>query len=145
MTKTVIVQVLEALAEAGVDRIFGIAGGGPTADLISLAPKAGIEFVLTQHETSAVIAAGLYGQMKGTVGVAISAIGPGVANLANGVAQAYCDRLPVLMFADRYGGGVHEVALRQQFDHLTFMRPITKAQIVLHEDTKNKASYQPKA
>lgn len=135
MTKTVIVQVLEALAEAGVDRIFGIAGGGPTADLISLAPKAGIEFVLTQHETSAVIAAGLYGQMKGTVGVAISAIGPGVANLANGVAQAYCDRLPVLMFADRYGGGVHEVALRQQFDHLSFMRPITKAQIVLHEDT----------
>ena len=135
MTKTVIVQVLEALAEAGVDRIFGIAGGGPTADLISLAPKAGIEFVLTQHETTAVITAGIYGQMKGTVGVAISAIGPGVANLANGVAQAYCDRLPVLMFADRYGGGVHEVALRQQFDHLTFMRPITKAQIVLHEDT----------
>ncbi len=135
MTKTVIVQVLEALAEAGVDRIFGIAGGGPTADLISLAPKAGIEFVLTQHETTAVITAGIYGQMKGTVGVAVSAIGPGVANLANGVAQAYCDRLPVLMIADRYSGGVHEVALRQQFDHLTFMRPITKAQIVLHEDT----------
>lgn len=134
-TKNITLQILEALAEAGVDKIFGIAGGGPTADLISLAPKAGIEFVLTQHETTAVITAGLYGQMKGTVGVAISAIGPGVANFACGTAHAYCDRLPVLMFSDRYSGGVHDVALRQQFDHLTFMRPITKAQITLHQDT----------
>jgi len=134
-TKPVIMQILEALREAGVDRIFGIAGGGPTADLISHAPQAGIEFVLTQHETTAVIAAGLYGHLKGTVGVACSAIGPGVANLANGAAHAMLDRLPVLMFADRYSGGVHEVALRQQFDHLAFMKPVTKAQLVLHEDT----------
>lgn len=133
--KTVALQVLEALAEAGVDRMFGIAGGGPTADLIALAPGVGIEFVLTQHETSAVIAAGIHGAMNGTVGVALSAIGPGVANLANGVAQAWCDRLPVLIFADRYSSGVHEVALRQQFDHLGFMRPITKAQLSLHEST----------
>ncbi|GAA4326662.1 acetolactate synthase large subunit [Pigmentiphaga soli] len=134
-SRPVVAQILEALNEAGVDRIFGIAGGGPTADLISHASKAGIEFVLTQHETTAVIAAGVYGQLKGTVGVACSAIGPGVANLANGAAHAYLDRLPVLMLADRYSGGVHEVALRQQFDHLAFMKPITKAQIVLHEDT----------
>jgi acetolactate synthase-1/2/3 large subunit len=45
------------------------------------------------------------------------------------------DRLPVLAFADRYSGGVHEVALRQQFDHLAMMRPVTKAQITLHENT----------
>ena len=134
-TKNITMQILEALKQAGVDKIFGIAGGGPTADMISLAPKAGIDFVLTQHETTAVITAGIYGQMKGTVGVAVSAIGPGVANFANGTAHAYCDRLPVLMFADRYSGGVHDVALRQQFDHLTFMRPITKAQITLHEST----------
>ncbi len=133
--KAVVMQILESLAEAGVDKIFGIAGGGPTADMVSLAPRVGIDFVLTQHETSAVITAGIYGQMKGTVGVAVSAIGPGVSNFANGTAQAWCDRLPVLMFADRYSGGVHEVALRQQFDHLAFMKPITKAQIVLHEDT----------
>lgn len=135
MKKTVAVLILEALKAAGVDRIFGIAGGGPTADFISYARETGIKFVLTQHETSAVIAAGLYGQMTGTVGVAISAIGPGVSNLATGVAHAYCDRLPVLLFSDRYSSGVHEVALRQQFDHLAFMRPITKAQMVLHEST----------
>jgi acetolactate synthase I/II/III large subunit len=135
MTKTVTQQILEALAGAGVDRIFGIPGGGPTADLVSLAPEAGIEFVLNQHETSAVIMAGLYGQRKGTVGVVVSAIGPGVANLANGVAHAYLDRLPVLLIADRYSNGVHDVALRQRFNHLAFMNPITKDQLVLHEDT----------
>ncbi len=135
MAKTVVQQVLGALAEAGVDKIFGIPGGGPTADLVSLAPEAGIEFVLNQHETAAVISAGVYGQRKGTVGVVVSAIGPGVANLANGVAHAYLDRLPVLLISDRYSNGVHDVALRQQFDHAAFMAPITKAQLVLHEQT----------
>ena len=135
MAATIAEQVLVALREAGVDRMFGIPGGGATAELVSASKAIGIEFVLTQHETSAVIAAGIYGQRTGTVGVAVSAIGPGVANLANGLAHAWMDRLPVLAIADRYRGGVHEVALRQQFDHLAMMRPVTKAQITLHEDT----------
>jgi len=132
---TIAEQLLTALKDAGVDRMFGIPGGGATAELVSASKAAGIEFVLTQHETSAIIAAGVYGQRKGTVGVAVSAIGPGVANFANGLAHAWLDRLPVLAIADRYRGGVHEVALRQQFDHLAMMRPVTKAQITLHEDT----------
>jgi acetolactate synthase-1/2/3 large subunit len=134
-TPTIAEQVLAALKDAGVDRMFGIPGGGATAELVSASKAAGIEFVLTQHETSAIIAAGVYGQRTGTVGVAVSAIGPGVANYANGLAHAMLDRLPVLAIADRYRGGVHEVALRQQFDHLAMMRPVTKAQITLHEDT----------
>lgn len=134
-TLTIAEQVLAALKAAGVDRMFGIPGGGATAELVSASKAAGIEFVLTQHETSAIIAAGVYGQRTGTVGVAVSAIGPGVANYANGLAHAMLDRLPVLAIADRYRGGVHEVALRQQFDHLAMMRPVTKAQITLHEDT----------
>ncbi|MFO0519179.1 MAG: thiamine pyrophosphate-binding protein [bacterium] len=132
---TIAEQMLAALKAAGVDRMFGIPGGGATAELVSASKAAGIEFVLTQHETSAIIAAGVYGQRTGTVGVAVSAIGPGVANFANGLAHAMLDRLPVLAIADRYRGGVHEVALRQQFDHLAMMRPVTKAQITLHEDT----------
>ena len=135
MSTTIAEQLLAALKEAGVDRLFGIPGGGATAELVSASKSAGIEFVLTQHETSAIIAAGVYGQRTGTVGVALSAIGPGVANFANGLAHAMLDRLPVLAIADRYRGGVHEVALRQQFDHLAMMRPVTKAQITLHEDT----------
>jgi acetolactate synthase-1/2/3 large subunit len=133
--KTIAEQVLAALRQAGVDRIFGIPGGGATAELVSASSAHGIDFVLTQHETAAVIAAGIYGERTGTVGVALSAIGPGVSNLANGLAHAALDRLPVIAFADRYRPGVHEVALRQQFDHLAMMRPVTKAQITLHEDT----------
>ena len=134
-TSTVAEEVVRTLSKYGVDRIFGIPGGGPTADIVSTAGKLGMEFVLTQHETSAVIMAGTYGQRKGTVGVVVTAIGPGVSNAANGVAHASLDRLPVLIIADRYSSGVHEVALRQQFDHLTLMKPITKDQITLHEAT----------
>ena len=132
---TVAQQIVSTLKEWGVDRLFGIPGGGPTADLVSAAGAQGVEFVLTQHETSAVIMAGTYGQRKGTVGVAVTAIGPGVSNAMNGVSHASLDRLPVLIISDRYSNGVHEVALRQQFDHFTMMAPVTKEQITLHEST----------
>ncbi|MEW6673056.1 MAG: thiamine pyrophosphate-binding protein [Thermodesulfobacteriota bacterium] len=130
---TVVKEILKALHEAKVDKIFGIPGGGPTADMVGACADAGIEFVLTQHETSAVIMAGIYAQRKGTVGVAVSAIGPGVANLANGVAQASLDRMPVLIFADRQGASTHATAQRQCFDHLTMMAPVTKTRLTLHE------------
>ena len=131
---TVAKEIITALRDARVDKIFGIPGGGPTADMVSACTDAGIEFVLTQHETSAVIMAGIYAQRKGTVGVAVSAIGPGVANLANGVAQASLDRLPVLIFADRQGAATHATAQRQCFDHLAMMAPVTKARLTLHEN-----------
>jgi len=130
---TVAQEIVKALRNAGVDKIFGIPGGGPTADMVSACPDAGIEFVLTQHETSAVIMAGIYAQRKGTVGVAVSAIGPGVANLANGVAQASLDRMPVVIFADRRGAATHATAQRQCFDHLAMMAPVTKTRLTLHE------------
>ena len=95
---TVVKEIAIALKEAGIDKMFGIPGGGPTADLVSCCADVGIEFVLTQHETSAVVMAGVYAQRRGSFGIALSAIGPGVANLANGVAQAYLDRMPVLIF-----------------------------------------------
>lgn len=132
---TVAKEIVSALREAGVDKMFGIPGGGPTADLVSSCADVGIEFVLTQHETSAVVMAGVYAQRKNTVGVVVSAIGPGVANLANGVAQASLDRMPVLIFSDRQGEATHATAMRQKFDHLAMMAPITKAQLTLHENT----------
>lgn len=130
---TVAQEIVKALREARVDKMFGIPGGGPTADMVSACADAGIEFILTQHETSAVIMAGIYAQRKGTVGVAVSAIGPGVANLANGVAQASLDRMPVLIFADRQGAATHATAQRQCFDHLAMMAPVTKDRLTLHE------------
>lgn len=131
---TVAREIVAALRQARVDKMFGIPGGGPTADMVSACADAGIEFVLTQHETSAVIMAGTYAQRKGTVGVVVSAIGPGVANLANGVAQASLDRLPVLIFSDRQGAASHATAQRQCFDHLAMMAPVTKARLTLHEN-----------
>jgi acetolactate synthase-1/2/3 large subunit len=132
---TVAKEIVIALRETGVDKMFGIPGGGPTADLVSSCADVGIEFVLTQHETSAVVMAGVYAQRRGSVGVAVSAIGPGVANLANGVAQASLDRMPVLIFSDRQGEATHATGMRQKFDHLAMMAPVTKARLTLHQNT----------
>ena len=63
---TVAKEIVAVLREAGVDKMFGIPGGGPSADLVSACADAKIEFVLTQHETSAVVMAGVYAQRKRT-------------------------------------------------------------------------------
>ena len=43
---TIAEQLLAALKDAGVDRIFGIPDGGATAELVSASKAAGIEFVV---------------------------------------------------------------------------------------------------
>ena len=135
LVATVAHEVVAMLRQAGVDRIFGIPGGGASSDLASACEELGMEFVLTQHESSAVIMAGVYGQMRGTVGVAVCALGPGVANLVNGAAHALLDRLPVVIFSDRYSERLVHVAVRQRIDHLALLRPVTKDQLTLHEAT----------
>ena len=56
--------IVEVLKREGIDRIFGIPGGGSTSDLVNAASKAGIEPVLSGHEGSSAIIASVYGEIK---------------------------------------------------------------------------------
>jgi acetolactate synthase-1/2/3 large subunit len=98
--------VSKVLKGSGVNYLFGIPGGGSSADLMNTSEDEGIKFILTQHETSAAIMAGVYGDVTGAPGVCLSTLGPGALNLCNGLAQAYLDRSPVLAFTDRYGSEI---------------------------------------
>ena len=53
--------VSKVLKGSGVNFLFGIPGGGSSADLINTSEDEGIKFILTQHETSAAIMAGVWG------------------------------------------------------------------------------------
>src|SRR6185436_10342618 len=95
--------VAKALAEAGIERVFGLPGGEVLV-LIDELRKAGIDFVLMRHEANAGIAAAVYGKLKRQPGVVIATLGPGAANLLLPIANAYLDQEPLLAITAQIPG-----------------------------------------
>ena len=84
-----------AIADAGIDRVFGLPGGEILV-LIDELRRAGVDFVLMRHEANAGIAAAVYGKLRGQPGVVLTTLGPGAANLMLPLSSAYLDQEPLL-------------------------------------------------
>jgi len=128
---TTVDVIVEVLKREGIDRIFGIPGGGSTTELLHAARRAGIEPVLCGHEGSAGLIASVYGEIKETPGVCFSIMGPGAVNLATGVAYAYLERVPLLAFTECHPSANREFITTQKIDHKAFFSPITKTQFTV--------------
>ncbi|MGE0553960.1 MAG: thiamine pyrophosphate-binding protein [Gemmatimonadales bacterium] len=125
--RTLAEAIVGACRSAGVRRIFGIPGGGSGLDLIEAATKAELDFVLTRSETAAVIMAAVTAELDGTLAVALTGRGPGLANAVNGIAHAWLDRSPVLVITEGIDPGQESWVTHQTFDQLALVAPITKA------------------
>ena len=123
---SVVELISTMLKREGVRYLFGIPGGGGTIDLLDATERVGIPFVLTTHETAAAMMACAVGELTGTPGVVLTAISPGITNVANGVAYAYLDRSPLLVLSDNYPWGVTQVVLRQVLNSRQVFQAITK-------------------
>jgi acetolactate synthase-1/2/3 large subunit len=126
MTRDLARPFMRGLREAGVDKIFGMPGGGANLDVIGCAEELGVDFVLAHGETAACIMAASYGQLTRTPGVAVVTRGPGLASAVNGLAQATLDRFPLLLLSDTVS---HEQAPRvahQRLDQVAAAAPVTK-------------------
>ena len=86
----------EALKEAGAEVAFGILGGDlfVVTDAMS---RAGIKLVTFHHEQSAVYAAEGYSRATGKVGLCYADTGPGTANMASALQQAYLSNAPIVL------------------------------------------------
>ena len=105
--------------------MFGLPGG-EVVELLDAFRSTGIEFVLVKNESSAVYMADVTARLTGTIGVALTTLGPGATNAYAGVAHAYLDRAPVLIItaqtdAQRIGTHTHQV-----LDLQACFRPVTK-------------------
>jgi acetolactate synthase-1/2/3 large subunit len=87
--------IAQALAKAGIKKVFGLPGGEVLVVIDELR-KAGVDFVLMRHEANAGIAAAVYGKLNRQPGVVIATLGPGAANLLLPIANAYLDQEPLL-------------------------------------------------
>ena len=92
--------IVKELLDAGVERLFGMPGGGSNADLIEAAGRAGLPFTLAHTETASAFMASAQAEITGKPGACLATLGPGAASLMNGVANAYLERIPLIVLTD---------------------------------------------
>jgi acetolactate synthase-1/2/3 large subunit len=99
--------LVDVLAEAGVDLVFGLPGGPISPLFDALLDRPDVRVVTTRHESGAMFAAAGYAHTTGRLGVAAVTSGPGVLNAITGLASAHCDGLPVLLLVGELPRKVH--------------------------------------
>ena len=112
--------------KVGVKRFFGIPGG-PSIPWMEAFRKAGIEFILATHESSAAMMADVTARLTGVPGVCHATFGPGAVNLASGVGGALLDRSPVLALTTEMPDAWLGRTAQMNIDHQALFRPLTKA------------------
>ncbi|MEW6335458.1 MAG: biosynthetic-type acetolactate synthase large subunit, partial [Thermodesulfobacteriota bacterium] len=86
-----------ALKEEGVGTLFGYPGGC-VMDIYDEMSRQEIRHILVRHEQGAIHAADGYARASGQVGVCLVTSGPGATNTVTGIANAYMDSIPVVVF-----------------------------------------------
>jgi acetolactate synthase-1/2/3 large subunit len=128
---TVAEILIDGLCRAGVQRIFGVPGGGSNLELLEAARAAGLPFVLCHQESSACVMAAVTGELTGAPGAVLSTLGPGVSASATGLAHAFLDRSPLIYMSDRHPSAALGFTTHQAFDHAAFLTPIVKGSVAV--------------
>jgi acetolactate synthase-1/2/3 large subunit len=91
--------LVEALRCENVRHIFGYPGGAVLHIYDELAHHEWLTHYLVRHEQGALFAASGYAQATGQTGVALVTSGPGGTNAVTGIANAFLDSLPLVVFS----------------------------------------------
>ncbi|MCX2930997.1 acetolactate synthase large subunit [Mycobacterium sp. CVI_P3] len=121
---TVSDQIVAALADEGVEYVFGIPGDENLHFMEALRKDGRITFILFRHEQAAGFAAAAYGRLTGRLAVAMSTLGAG--NLTTPVAHAYLAAMPMLVLTGQKAVRDNPMGQYQLVDVVDVMRPITK-------------------
>ena len=127
MKKTGAEIVFESLKHEGVDTVFGLPGGS----VLTLYHAMGkyseeIRHILVRHEQGAVHAADGYARSSGKVGVCMVTSGPGATNTVTGLATAYMDSVPLVVFTGQVPTMLIGNDAFQEADITGITRPCTK-------------------
>jgi pyruvate dehydrogenase (quinone) len=99
MTRTAADYMAEALAQAGVFRIYGVVGDSLNGFTDALRRLKTIDWVHVRHEEGAAFAAGAEAHLTGRLAVCAGSCGPGNLHLINGLFDCQRSGVPVLAIA----------------------------------------------
>ncbi|MBB2928133.1 ubiquinone-dependent pyruvate dehydrogenase [Paraburkholderia silvatlantica] len=97
--KTIADYLATTLAQAGVERIWGVTGDSLNGLAFSLNQLGSIRWMHTRHEEAAAFAAGAEAASSGKLAVCAGSCGPGNLHLINGLFDCHRSQQPVLAIA----------------------------------------------
>src|ERR1700752_616572 len=117
--------VVETLEARGVTHVFGVPGA-KIDKVFDRLRDSNIKTVVCRHEQNAAFIAGGIGRMTGEAGVALVTSGPGVSNLATGLATANTEGDPVVARGGAVPTSESLKQVHQGLDGVSVCRPVTK-------------------
>jgi acetolactate synthase I/II/III large subunit len=119
-------MVIRALADQGVEHVFGYPGGAVLPIYDELFQQDKVQHVLVRQEGGAVHAAEGYARSTGKVGVVLVTSGPGATNAVTGLTDALMDSIPVVCITGQVPTHLIGNDAFQECDTVGITRPCTK-------------------
>ena len=119
-------MVIAALADQGVDCLFGYPGGAVLPIYDALFQQDKVRHILVRHEQGAVHAAEGYARSTGKVGTVLVTSGPGATNAVTGLTDALCNSIPLVVITGQVPTHLIGNDAFQECDTVGITRPCTK-------------------
>jgi acetolactate synthase-1/2/3 large subunit len=137
---------VRCLEDEGVDLIFGYPGGAVLHIYDALYRQEKVSHVLVRHEQGAVHAAEGYAKSSEKPGVVLVTSGPGATNAVTGIADAYMDSVPLVVFTGQVPRPLIGNDAFQEVDTVGITRPCVKHNFMIQDvesmaETISKAFY----
>ena len=135
---------VRCLADEGVEYVFGYPGGAALHIYDALYKQEKVKHILVRHEQGAAHAADGYARATGRPGVVLVTSGPGVTNTVTGIATAYMDSIPLVIFSGQVPTSLIGDDAFQEVDAVGITRPCVKHNFLV-KDVKDLAATIKKA
>src|SRR6266568_3819344 len=119
-------MVIQALADQGVEHVFGYPGGAVLPIYDELFQQDKLRHILVRHEQGAVHAAEGYARSTGKVGCVLVTSGPGATNAVTGLTDALMDSTPLVCITGQVPTHLIGNDAFQECDTVGITRPCTK-------------------
>ncbi|MBB4641921.1 acetolactate synthase 3 large subunit [Rhizorhapis suberifaciens] len=128
--------LVHALADLGVDTVFGYPGGAvlPIYDALYNHPT--IKHILVRHEQAATHAAEGYARSTGKPGVVLVTSGPGATNAITGITDALMDSIPMVVITGQVATHLIGTDAFQEADTIGLTRHCTKHNYLVKDPGK---------
>jgi acetolactate synthase I/II/III large subunit len=143
MVKRVANIIIEHLVQENIRYVFGVTGKAISPFIDAILDFDGIDYIAAKHESGAALMACGYAQGSGQIGVCCGTTGGGSTNLATGVATAYMNSVPMLVFTGQIstlefgkGGFQESTGFGQSINTVDFFKSITKESLTVVTPSK---------
>ncbi len=137
---------VRCLQDEGVEFLFGYPGGAVLHIYDALYQQDKVKHILVRHEQAATHAADGYARSTGRPGCVLVTSGPGATNAVTGIATAYMDSIPMVVFTGQVPTAMIGNDAFQEVDNIGITRPCVKHNFLVKDvhdlaETIKKAFY----